>query len=560
MSSSSSPAASSPPSLPLHALTLSNEPEKKKKKKKKKRLGLVATNGAPGIGKSSLPLASVGIWSFGKDKQTWIAKQCRSQVKLDCPYYIRAFKDFILSSQPLGDDANDEPIQWFHFDMNINPHYLEAIVQGLSEEEFPFRLSAVVVLHVPTAVESDQKNFESLLAACVVIAANRKTRHSGNAEEDSNDMSDTTLDSKDAAMVLTGDYWGVLGRGLVLVDRLQKTLDELNDEVCSDSFDVTFMEYPVPMMKKECVGEFVKTNEVPERWTLEKIQFPTEQEVEATMHKLNRVMMQHRIIALAQDGDRELSSADLLLTLYDAETGVACDALKTALRRCKQREPLMLPSLCEDLCSGHLGPHLGQFAPNPCERYILLCEKAGGEVPYCGMFPSGCDNGHLVGRTRENERQCVAACILSMLLWMDHCKVDPARIVVSMAKLVTGTIDLEEGSSAAVHSVEPGATCASPMRFPFTGLGGCGEFMLFRDGGEEFGRLQVKHKAGLVRRDVAKELLLRGGDDATSLAEVMSGNAAMIHCLAFGESELRNDGMPNPYYWGPHRLKGLFKF
>ena len=174
MSSCLSAAASSAPSSPLHALTLSNEPEKKKKKKK--RLGLVVLNGAPGIGKSTRFHFKR---SFRKDEQTWKAKQCRKQVKLDCPYYIRAFKDFILSSESLGDDANDEPIRWFHFDMNINPHYLEAIVQGLSEEEdFPFRLSAVVVLHVPIAVESDQKKFESMMAACVVAATIRKTRHS----------------------------------------------------------------------------------------------------------------------------------------------------------------------------------------------------------------------------------------------------------------------------------------------------------------------------------------------------------------------------------------------
>jgi len=521
-----------------------NEPEKKENK----RLGLVVTNGAPGIGKSTLPFESVGIRSFGKDKQTWIGKQCHPPVKLDCEYYVKAFKDFILSSKSMG-DANAEPIQWFHFDMNMNPHYLEAIVKGISEEEFPFRLSAVVVLHVPISVESDQKNFESMMAACVVTATNRKTRHSGNAEEDADGLSDTTLDSKDAPRVLTGDYWGVREKGLVPVHRLEKTLHEL---IKKQKVDVTCMDYPVPMMMKECVGEFVKTDKVPERWTLEKIQFPTEQEVEATMQKLNSVMQQHRIIALAQDGDRELSRADLL-TLYDAETGIACDALKNALRRCKQREPMMLPSLCEDLCSGHLGPHLGQFAPKPCERYILLCKKARGDVPYCGMFPSGCDNGYLVGRTRENKSQCVAACILSMLLWMDHCNVDPARVVINLAKLVTGTIGLEEGSSA-VHSAEPGMTCASPMFFPFTGLGGCGEFMVLRDG-EEFGRLQVKQDASLVRQDVAEELLQ--GEDANRLAQAMCGNVAMIHCLAFGESELRNDGTPNPYYCGPRRLKEL---
>ena len=42
-------------------------------------------------------------------------------------------------------------------------------------------------------------------------------------------------------------------------------------------------------------------------------------------------------------------ACDNLRTLYDKETGVACDALKNALRRCKQREPMMLPSVCEDL-------------------------------------------------------------------------------------------------------------------------------------------------------------------------------------------------------------------
>ena len=288
---------------------------------------------------------------------------------------------------------------------------------------------------------------------------------------------------------------------------------------------------------------------------VEKIQFPTEQDVKATMEKLDRVMRQQRIIASVQDGDCELSCDDLRTTLYDKETGIACDALKNVLRRCKQREPMMLPSVCEDLCSGHLGPHLGRFAPDPCERYILLCEKAGGYKPYCGMSPSGQDNGHLVGRTRENKSQCVAACILSMLLWMEHCKVDPARIVINLAKMVTGTTS----SSAVVDLVvEPGVTFASPMLFPFTGLGGRGEFMVLRDG-EEFGRLQVKHDADKVRQDVAKELLLRGEEDATSLARAMCGNAAMIHCLAFGESDAK-DGTPNPYYWGPRRLKELFNF
>ena len=91
------------------------------------------------------------------------------------------------------------------------------------------------------------------------------------------------------------------------MERLQKTLRKLNDEACNDSFDVAFIDYPVPMMMQECVGEFVKTDKVPERWKLEKIQFPTEQDVKETMEKLDRVMRQQRIIASVQDGDCELS-------------------------------------------------------------------------------------------------------------------------------------------------------------------------------------------------------------------------------------------------------------
>lgn len=266
-----------------------------------------------------------------------------------------------------------------------------------------------------------------------------------------------------------------------------------------------------------------------------------------------------QLIQLAKHGT-ELSR-EQLLQLYNHE-GIARGPLRDALLSTPCRTtitstnvPMMLPEMREDLAEGSLGPHLGKFVhKEPDERYAALWKKARGDVQYDGWCNT--DVGHLVGRNAKGDEQCIAACMLSLLLWSDEKNIGLEQIARELARFaMTGT------SPNGKYALIPGDTFASPMSFPSTGIGGCSEFILvdLEEQDEQIGLLQVRDDAEEVRKEL---IALFEADESlppshTDIARIMMGNAGMIHGLCFAESEFRKDGSQNPYWWGPRRLEQI---
>jgi len=263
------------------------------------------------------------------------------------------------------------------------------------------------------------------------------------------------------------------------------------------------------------------------------------------------------ILALARVGT-ELSRQQLL-KLYSSkcsdDDGAARAPLRDALLSTSPRTnvPMMLPEIREDLVEGSLGPHLGKFVDSePGEPYATLWKKARGDVQYDGWCNT--DVGHLVGRNAKGDEQCIAACMLSLLLWSDEQNIGLEQIVRELARFaMTGT------SPNGKYALVPGDTCASPMRFPSTGIGGCGEFVLVdpKERDEPIGFLQVRDDAKVVREELVALFEADESPSQTDIARIMMGNAGMIHGLCFAESQLRSDGSANPYWWGPRRLEQI---
>ena len=284
----------------------------------------------------------------------------------------------------------------------------------------------------------------------------------------------------------------------------------------------------------------------------------------------------HEIVELARMG-YELSRQQLL-QLYDGD-GDARPPLRDALLPAPGNTPMMLPQLRSDLLKGSLGPKLGSFLPvrgkggggggssskgeereaeeaeeeedGPSEPYASLWKRARGDVPYCGIFSK--DAGNFVGSTDTGQQQCIASCVLSLLLWADKKQIDLCDIVCALGRFaMSGT------SPNGKYALVPGGAYGSAMTFPCTGIGGYGEFLLVECATQAaVGALQVCCEPEDVRRELAELYEEREKPDTNALLRVMMGNAALIYALCFGESEMRSDGSRNLYWWGPRRLEQI---
>jgi len=271
----------------------------------------------------------------------------------------------------------------------------------------------------------------------------------------------------------------------------------------------------------------------------------------STMHIEYENVQAMQLIHLAQHGT-ELSR-EQLLQLYTPD-GIATDPLRDALLSTPLRinVPMMIPEIREDLSEGSLGPHLGKFVhKDPGEPYATLWKKARGDVQYDGMCNT--DVGNLIGQNAEGNEQCIAACVLSLLLWSDEQNIGLGQIAHELAKFaMNGT------SPNGRYALIPGDTYASPMQFPATGIGGRGEFILVdNEQDEQVGLLQVRDDANNIRRELVSLFEADESPDESEITRIMLGNVGMIHGLCFAESEFRKDGSKNLYYWGPRRLEQI---
>lgn len=237
-----------------------------------------------------------------------------------------------------------------------------------------------------------------------------------------------------------------------------------------------------------------------------------------------------RLAAAAEDGV-ELSTSELHRILEDPS---ARARLREMLSTCRF-EPVMLPGVAARVPDGEL-PHIGAYHPAPSKTYATTLTRLSGEVPYDGSFNTDC--GRFVGCTEAGEPQDLAACVTSLLLFLGHHRVDRDELVRRVRAFVQRQLAADR-----VETVD----YASPLYFPGTAVGGRGEFVF----------PGASCKLQVVSTARARALLEDDGASPGRVGEEVGGNLAMLAGLAFGESACYAPGEPNPYHWGPRRLREL---